>query len=254
MGTGSSRLTSAEWKTVWTGVMIVLFLVFAFVLARLTKNSDVDLETVTKRKKGKRAPRKPLTFQEFVEQAKSGDIVAVSYNSTSGKMVKVFVGSVWTHCGLVLERKNEDGSLEKVILEIANYRAEGLKGAVIKPLSEWVYHNRTRLMAMRGYESASFPTEKVFRRVHRDQMRSIKPDFNPGNWLKTMFKRKYGDEDYSTHEKYYCSEYITLMMQEFGVIKRDYYPDGYKPWELLYGDLPLLGEHKYGSPAMLCEQ
>ena len=69
---------------------------------------------------------------------------------------------------------------------------------------------------------------------------------NSVSWLKTLIKRRYTDEDYGSRTKYYCSEYITHVLQEADVVRKDYHPDGYKPWELLYGDMPFMKPHEYG--------
>lgn len=255
-------LTKKEWSVVWLGVTVLLFLVFTFVVFRLSYGSDIDLGTIHRERKRRKLKdkrktsydsqgRAVVTFKEFVETAQSGDILAVSYNSKSGRLVKVFIGSIWTHCGLVLLKENKEGESEPFVLEIAHYRNEGLYGAVLKPLEEWVEHNMKRHMAVRRYTGRDFPTEEILSRAKRDQIRGVKPDFNPGHWMKTMVKRDYGDEDYAKHEKYYCSEYITHLMQEFGVIEQDYYPDGYQPRDLLYGAIPLLASHAYDPPAIL---
>lgn len=225
-----------EQRIIFLGVLVAL-LVFLFIIVfRLSSRPDLA--------------RRKMHYSKAVKVLKSGDLLAVSYNAKSGRLVKFFTGSVWTHCGLVVEDKSAtESNGEKClrVIEVADYRQEGLRGVVAKPLEEWFAHNRDRMVAMRPYLGRNFPTEPILQRMTHDRERGVQPDFNHFRWLKTLVKRQHCDPEYRSRDKYYCSEYVTHLLQEHGILRRDYYPDGYKPWELLYGDLPLLEQHYYGD-------
>ena len=220
-------LSSEDAKTIVFGVLVALFIVFIAVVLSLSQPMDMNDSYVTP--------------EVAYANIRPGDILTVSYNSIRGKLVKIFTGSMWTHSGLVVET---DGHL--FVVEVANYKND-VSGVVIKPLEDWFDWNSSRLLGWRPYCGRRFPLEKVLRTVQYDAERDIKPDMNVVNWLKTLVKRKYSDLHYGDRSKYYCSEYITHLLQESGVVRKEYHPDGYKPWELLYGDMPFSTGHNYGS-------
>ena len=211
------------------GVLISLFLIFIAVMVQMGQPVDKNNRYVNP--------------DEAYKSMKTGDILTVSYNNMSGKLVKIFTGSVWTHAGLVVE---SDG--HKFVVEVAIYRGD-VSGVVIKPLEDWFDWNKSRLLGWRPYRGGkkNFPHQSVLDIIKKDSNRDIKPDMNSVNWLKTLVKRRYTDYNYGDRTKYYCSEYITHILQEVNVVRKDYHPDGYKPWELLYGDIPFRKSHVYGS-------
>lgn len=226
-------LTKKDAVIILVGVVVSLFLIFVAAVMQLSQPVDMHDDYVY-----------PKDAYKYMS---TGDILTVSYNSLRGQMVKIFTGSVWTHTGLVVE---SDG--HKFVVEVATYRGD-VSGVVVKPLEDWFNWNQSRLLGWRPYRGGkhNFPHQEILDIIKRDSKRDIKPDMNTANWLKTLVKRRHNDEDYKDRTKYYCSEYITHLLQETRVIRKDYLPDGYKPWELLYGDMPFMGLHTYGQYYMI---
>lgn len=222
-------LTKDDAVIILVGVTISLFLIFVAVMLQLSQPLDKHNNYVHP--------------HNAYKSMRTGDILTVSYNSLSGKLVRVFTGSIWTHSGLVVE---SDGN--KFVVEVAIYRGD-VSGVVVKPLEDWFDWNKSRLLGWRPYRGGkkNFPHQDVLDIIKKDTERMITPDMNSVNWLKTLVKRSYTDMDYGDRSKYYCSEYITHLLQSVGVVRKDYHPDGYKPWELLYGDMPFLHPHGYGD-------
>lgn len=227
-------ISQREANAVFIGILIAFVLVFIAVIAQLAQPLDMHSRFVS-----------PECAYRSVS---TGDILAVSYNSVRGKLVKIFTGSMWTHCGLVIEVNKE-----KYVVEVAFYRGLA-NGVVVKPLDEWFSWNDGRVLGWRPYRGHRFPLNAMLRTIERDIDRGVEPDLNTINWLKTLVKRRHRDPDYGKREKYYCSEYITHLLQEHGVIRKDYYPSGYKPWELLYGDMPFEETHEYGSYYIIADK
>ena len=220
-------LTKQDAIIILVGVVVSLFLIFVAVLLQLSQPVDMHQDYVH-----------PEDAYKYMQ---TGDILTVSYNNLSGKLVRVFTGSVWTHSGLVVE---SDGY--KFVVEVAIYRGD-VRGVVVKPLEDWFNWNKSRLLGWRPYRGKNaFPHQKVLDIIKKDTAREINPDMNSVSWLKTLVKRRHNDENYGDRTKYYCSEYIIHLLQSVGVVRKDYLPDGYKPWELLYGDMPYIHPHEYG--------
>ena len=173
-----------------------------------------------------------------VKEAKSGDILGVSYGSMRGELVKVFTGSMWAHTGIVI--KTHAGSY---VLEAARY-SRTKRGVLTVPLEEWLKWNKGNTVAWRPY--AGKPLNIPYILKFLDRNRHAKEDMFVGNWVWSMWKSGYVDD--TPKKKYYCSQFATHFLQEIGIIQRLYDPAGYKPWELLYGDLPLEKGAKYTHP------
>lgn len=209
----------AENNAVFLAIVIALLIIVLAVVVQLSQPLDMHHNFV-----------EPHIAYNSVS---SGDILTVSYNSMRGKAVKIFTGSMWTHTGLVLEVSGE-----KYVVEVAYYRGDEngvgrANGVVLKPLRGWFNWNESRVLGWRPYRGSSFPVAGILRTIDKDTRRGVEPDLNTINWLKTLVKRAHRDETYGERDRYFCSEYITHLMQEHGVIAKEYYPSGYKPWELL---------------------
>ena len=220
-------ITKQDAVIILVGVTVALFIIFIAVITQLSHPVDMHDNYVHP--------------DEAYKYMQTGDILTVSYNSIRGQMVKICTGSVWTHSGLIVE---SDG--HKFVVEVANYKND-VSGVVVKPLEDWFDWNKSRLLGWRPYRGEEFPHQEMLNLIKRDTERTITPDMNSFNWLKTLVKRKYTVTDYCDRDKYYCSEYITHILQECNVVEKNYLPDGYKPWELLYGDMPFIGSHTYGN-------
>ncbi len=218
-------------NALFLGILVAFLIIFLAVIVQLSQPLDMHDRFVGSHR--------------AYNSVSSGDILTVSYNSMRGKAVKVFTGSMWTHTGLVLKVGGE-----KYVCEVAYYR-NGPNGVVLKPLKDWFTWNESRVLGWRPYRGNSFPVKGILETIEKDVDRGVVPDLNTVNWLKTLVKRKHRDKRYDKRERYFCSEYITHLMQEHGVVRKDYYPSGYKPWELLYGDMPFNEDHEYGSYFMI---
>ena len=214
-------------NALFLGILVAFLIIFFAVIVQLSQPLDMHKRLVD--------PRRAYN------SISDGDILTVSYNSMRGKAVKIFTGSMWTHSGLVVCDRGK-----KYVIEVAYYR-NGPSGVVLKPLEEWFVWNEARILGWRPYRGNTFPVEAILETIQRDSERGVVADLNSINWLKTLVKRRHRDEDYDKRDRYFCSEYITHLMQMHGVVRKEYYPSGYKPWELLYGDMPFHDEHEYGS-------
>ena len=171
----------------------------------------------------------------------TGDILAVSYTSYHGNLVKIFTGSIWTHIGMVIRK--DDGIY---VIEIARYGRNN-RGLILKPLHDWISWNKNNMMALRKYDGElPFPKEEL--EEHLKQYKDVEEDFSVISWLKSTIHRKYHppDKDY-----FYCSEFISHTLQSLNVMKKRIISSSFKPWELLYGKLALNSGYSYQCPVLL---
>ena len=187
------------------------------------------------------------TVDKCIAEAQTGDIVGVAYSSKRARLVRVFTGSMWIHLGIVVRTYKG----EAWVVEAARYNPT-TKGILSSPLKEWLEHNEGHSIAWRRHVGSSIRSSRVRRVLQRTQYADI--NLYVVDWLKTMYKTPYSSAngDVVSRDKYYCSEFVALMLQELGIMDKVHDPSGYKPWELLYGsNLPLLGYHDYDEPTIL---
>lgn len=217
-----------HWKLFFTTIVITIFFISLFVALRLYIPLDCDF------KRRKRS--------ECLSNCKTGDIVTVAYGSTRAKIIKVFTASMWAHSGVIIKIDNKP-----YVLEAARYsRTEN--GVMVTPLEQWLTHNEPYIVGWRPYVGEGLNTTKIneFMASHK----GTGVDMFVVSWLKSMFRRRYVKKDH-IKRKYFCSELVSHFLQEIGVMREKYKPSSYKPWELLYGDLPLKRGHEYGKPSVV---
>lgn len=222
------QITSADVVTFFTTFFLGA-LAFIFVLVfRYNSCDDNDLPSTTRKK--------------CIDKAQTGDIVVVSYTSKRGKIVRVFTGSLWIHVGLIVRTR----AGKVYVLEAARYsRSE--HGILAKPIEEWLDFNEGNFIAWRPYKGKGIDPTSLRGLLEE----TSKADVNlfVVDWLKTMYKTSY--VPHKTRDKYYCSEFVAHSLQELKVLSRVNDPSGYKPWELLYGDLELRRGHSYGQAKLV---
>ncbi len=181
---------------------------------------------------------------QCLSDCRTGDIVTVAYGSFRAKIIKVFTASMWAHSGVIIKIHET-----AYVLEAARYsRVE--HGVIITPLANWLEYNTDYIVGWRRYKGVGIDTSDI--KIFTDSHEGKGVDMFVGNWLKSMFKRNFVKKSH-IKRKYFCSELVSHFLQETNVMHKYYKPSSYKPWELLYGKLPLKKNHKYGKPSLLRE-
>ena len=215
-----------HWPTFFITVLLTSLFMFVFIALRLKIGLDCSFEY----KKLKKLKKK----------AKTGDLLVVAYGSKRAKLVKVFTGSMWTHCAVVVKLQNEIR-----VMEVAHY-AKGESGIILKSLDDWMEKNSNCLIGYRSYSGPPISEKVVKTFIYKNC--DIQVDLNVVSWLKSMYKVKYSKENKA---KKYCSEFIVSFLQDSNLLAKKYKPAGYKPWELLYGNLPMKSNHSYQDAVLL---
>lgn len=217
--------------TFFITAVVSLIVLFLFVSLRLKMIPDCDF--------------RPQLSKRYAKRARTGDIITVAYGSKRAGLVKVFTGSMWAHSCVVLRPSHGDA----YVLEVARYSREE-RGIMVTELGEWLEKNSHNTMSVSPYLGVDINEEKIknFLRQHQN----VKEEMFVVKWLEAMVKRRYPDEKQLYRKrKLFCSEMVCHFLQQTGVLRKKNHPSGYKPWELLYGAIPLCKGAKYGKPMML---
>jgi hypothetical protein len=177
---------------------------------------------------------------DVLNRFRTGDLLAVSYNSIRGKLVRIFTGSMWTHIGMVYRTPES-----VCVIEMARYPHR--QGIIKTPIDYWFDWNEDRVLAWKPYTGPDLPNEAI-ERIYND----IHPgdvDMFIGSWLRAMIKQPYHRQ--LGKKKFYCSELVSHFLQELGILERIYLPSGYPPKELLFGRPAFRPGYTYDEPIML---
>jgi len=211
-------------------IIITLIVIFIIVLFRLHNAVDYNF---------RKFPR-----DKIHKHLKTGDLIGISYPSLRGKLVKVFTGSSWAHVGMIIEMKGKG----PCVLEMGRY-SRCKRGVLIHPIEEWLEFNDEKLITWRPYHGSLAPSDRLKLEQFLEKHKHKREDMFIVSWLKSMVKMSYTPN--KVKNEYYCSEFIAHLLQEIGIIRKDCDPSGYCPQELLSGNLPLLGQHRYEQPYLL---
>ena len=214
--------------TFFLTIFITTIFLTIFIFLRLKIGLDCDMTPIKKKK--------------LKECCKTGDLLVVAYGSKRAKLVKVFTGSMWTHCSVILR----DGD-EVNVMEVARYSPDET-GIVISSIDHWLEKNSNCTIGYRPYLGRPIPRVDV--EGFLEPRQDVKVDMNVVHWFRSMYKTRYVPQ---AKNRFYCSEFVCHFLQEQNVIKKKYGPAGYKPWELLYGDLPLEDEDAYFDPMLISD-
>lgn len=178
---------------------------------------------------------KTIDKKKVKKKGKTGDLLVVAYGSKRAKLVKVFTGSMWTHCSILLVEKDKPIR----VMEVAHY-GEDRTGLVLTDIDEWFARHKYCILGYRPYHGSLLTKNKID--TYIDENMGIQADMNVVSWLKSMCKFSYQT---TKKHRYYCSEFIVSFLQTMKIMKKKYDAAGYKPWELLYGNLPLREKGAY---------
>ena len=209
-------------------IIICFTIIFVFLAVQLNGHTDI---THRKRRKKK---------------LKTGDLVAVSYDSIRGNLFKIFTGSNWTHIGMIIILKGDT-----YVLEVARYN-DNEHGIILKKWKEWANWNDGRIIGCRPYNGVKeFPIYEFLKYVKIGIEKDVNANLFVFDWLWTLIKIPYNKKSIKKRKWFYCSEFIIGGMQYSGILKKKYDASGYKPWELIYGKLRTNEGYSYGKCSII---
>lgn len=207
-------------------IVVTIFVIFLWVVLQLNGAVDYNFRIFPKHK--------------LLKHAKTGDLIGISYPSLRGQLVKVFCGSCWCHvCMIVVNKEGPQ------VLEIGRYSRER-RGVLLTPLKEWLELNDERIIGWRPYHG-NIEKKKIMQFI--EEYKHLKEDMNVVSWLKCMITWKYHKKP--EKDKFFCSEFMSFLMQEVGILEKKYDPASYRPVELMTRKLDLNIGHYYDQPLIL---
>lgn len=219
--------------------LITLLIVTLYVLFRLNEPLDMPAKRLTLTQSPTSDPV-TTTYSTLLTKFRTGDLLAVSYNSIRGKLVRIFTGSMWTHIGIVYRTPDSIS-----VIEMARYPHR--HGLLKTPIDYWFDWNEDRVLAWKPYTGPEINSSEIERLVQSIQPGEV--DMFAGSWLRAMIKQPYRPQIGKT--KFYCSELVSHFLQELGIMERIHLPSGYPPKELLFGTPPFRRGYTYAEPIML---
>jgi hypothetical protein len=171
-------------------------------------------------------PRK-AAWEYFKQEAKTGDILLLAYDSLKANIVKVFTNSNWNHVVLV-QRKND----EIFMIELAHYSGSDYHHLCVIPLDDWIERNNG-VVKIWGRINTPVSNRKLDRVVQ--STKKVKLANSLLTWSKALMKRGY--QGYKP--EMFCNEFIVYVLQELGLCSKRHDASSYKPKDFLLGRIPL---------------
>jgi len=200
-------------KIIWWETCLVILIPFLFIFYRLYLTPHLTPN---------------CNFENIGPKLETGDLLFVRYSGKYGKLIRIVTGADWSHTALVY-RKGDDVFL----IEVADYTrydepdVEELSGLCVIPLNKWLQLNSSRICGYRRCQQTRPSSSDIQRALQ--QYDSVTLDMDLYNWSATLFptKNKACDKN-----NYYCSEFIALLLQKFGMLPDDINPGYYSPVRL----------------------
>lgn len=211
---------SIDWYITLQTVILIILILTLLSFIRYIFVSDIPKTTI------------PLSILE--SQINTGDLIAVSYPTKFGILIRVFKGSAWSHIGMIYRKNNEI-----FVIEATAYYKE--RGVLIVPFEKWLKRNQGNdLVWIKRIGPEITQVENVINKV-----KNANPNLNPISWLKTMIKCPYKSE---SHNQFFCSELVAYLLQELDIMKKYNTPSSYSPNDLIFSKIPLQKDHIFLAP------
>lgn len=183
-----------------------------------------------------------------VKSLRSGDLLIMPYSGLYSWLVRIYGGTFWTHCSIVLREGPRDEDVK--IMEIAYYEDEDdlvedpggsgktvprvYKNVFMLPIEKWRALNARRGVvgvihrAEVGDEAAERNVTERLRRAFQAQSHA-KINLDPMTWLTTIAKLPYRASDAAPRDRVFCTELAAKILQDSGMIAKKHRPECYRP-------------------------
>jgi len=205
-----------NWIFIIAVVIIIIFLIILLLTAgRVAGANDIPIIT---------EDLDPYTL-------KTGDILGVGYKHPFGWFVSGWTGSVWSHCGIVwIDPTNS----EIFVLEAAIYE-KPYKGVFKIPLSTWIRINKNHYLGLSRIKGK--PVDPVaLINAFEERKKYVELDSYNWRWYRLLYKQPYFEE---TRTKYTCYELVVSVLQDTGVMTKEYACSSYFPTNIMEGEIQL---------------
>ncbi len=172
----------------------------------------------------------PIITEDFDPyKLKTGDILGVGYKHAFGWFVSGWSASVWSHCGIVYIDPSDK---QIYVLEAAMYN-EPYKGVFKIPISIWLKVNKNHHLGLSRIEGKPVDPGKLIN-AFTARKKYVELDSYNWRWYRLLFKKPYFEE---TRTKYTCYELVISVLQDVGVMTKEYACSSYFPTNIMEGEL-----------------
>jgi hypothetical protein len=163
----------------------------------------------------------------------TGDLVFVAYKNTLGYFMRGWMGSAWTHVGMIMKYENK-----LYVMETADYSSSNLvkdfsknNGVLVIPFETWKSLNKKHVITCRKLQTPEDFDRRVLIREFLNIQEANLDTFQTGGcnlhlWNKHIWKKSF-DSSSKNDSNITCSELIAKIYQSGAVIKKKYDPGSY---------------------------
>jgi hypothetical protein len=205
-------ITKINWITVFLIVFISLFIFFSIAYYRYYTTPTI---TITNN----------ITTNKLKNEIKTGDLIFIEYDSKYSTVINIFSQTKWSHVGFIYSTNNSIN-----VIEVSYYSDSNYDGLCVIPLDKWLKLNKGRKCGIKKLKNSISINLKVIENILA-KFKYIKLDLDLLNWGKTLVKRNYKQRNL-IKQRYFCSEFIALLLQKLKIIDCIYTPDSYSPIDL----------------------
>jgi hypothetical protein len=192
----------------------------------------------------------------------TGDLVFVAYENTLGYFMRGYMGSAWTHVGMIMRYKDELYVLETadyrsvrvpVKSPIKSYNNSGIEhttwkyaknnGIMVLPFENWKSLNKNHTITFKKLQTPKHWDKvilvKEFLKIQEENLDTFEVgSCNFRLWSKFIWRSKYKNR-LNKKSNITCSEMIARIYQKSGVLKKIYEPSSYYTNDFIDGNIEL---------------
>lgn len=173
------------------------------------------------------------SFENIENNLETGDLVFVAYNNTLGYFMRGYMGSSWTHVGMIMKHENK-----LYVMETADYssvksldknQTKDLtknNGILVISFETWKSLNKKHTITYKQLQTPKDFDRRVLIREFLKIQEAKLDTFSVGMnvWSKYIWRRRYRKSSNLNQEKsnIICSELIAKIYQNTAVIKKKY--------------------------------
>jgi hypothetical protein len=191
-------------------------------------------------------------FSEFenLSNLDTGDLVFAAYKNTLGYFMRGYMGSAWTHVGMIMKYENK-----LYVMETADYSSKNLvknftknNGVLVIPFETWKSLNKNHVITYRKLQTPeSFDRRVLIKEFLKIQEANL-DTFQAGGcnlhlWSKHIWRKPF-DESSKDKTNITCSELIARIYQNSYVIKKTYDPGSYYTKDFIEDNIEMESGYK----------
>lgn len=178
------------------------------------------------------------SYSKESDNLETGDLVFVSYNNFLGYFLRGWLGSTWTHVGMIMKYENKLYVMETAdYSSVKNLDKNQIKdltknnGLLVIPFETWKSLNKKHTITYKQLQTPEDFDRRILIREFLKIQEANLDTFSVGMsvWSKYLWRKRYKKSSNLNQERsnITCSELIAKIYQNTAVIKKKYDPGSY---------------------------